>query len=100
MRKILIPAASLVVLVAACASPRPVTAKVTGKENKCFKSNDCRNMVNTDQGNFQVTDTSSRKDSYDVYSKIEVGKTYRFTVQGDRNPTTSKFPNIIDVVKQ
>lgn len=88
------------VLVGACAHPRPVTAKVTGKENKCFKSNDCRNMVNTDQGNFQVTDTGTRHDSYDVYAKIEVGKTYDFTVIGDRNPTRSLFPNIIDVVKK
>jgi hypothetical protein len=70
---------------------------VTNKERTCFKSNDCRYMVYTDKENFEITDQwNGRKNSSDVYGKIQVNKTYRFHVNGYRDPSRTKFRNILE----
>lgn len=45
---------------------------------------------------FEITDSilAGRFNSSDVYSEIEIGKTYEFTVGGSRNQFMSWYPNI------
>lgn len=75
-----------------------VQATVQSKERTCFKSNDCRFMVYTDVENFEVTDQAfGRKNSSDVYGRLQVGKTYKLHVIGYRNPTWTKFRNVLEV---
>ena len=47
---------------------------------------------------YEVTDSfvAGRFNSSDVYSGIEVGKTYEFTVAGERNGFMSWYPNIYE----
>jgi len=48
---------------------------------------------------YEITDSlvAGRFDSSDVYASIEIGKTYEFTVAGDRNELMSWYPNIYEV---
>lgn len=47
---------------------------------------------------YEITDSwvAGRFNSSDVYAGIEIGKTYEFTVAGDRNELMSWYPNIYE----
>lgn len=67
---------------------------VTGKEN--VKSG--KYLVYNSNTTYEIEDSwiHWRWDSSDVYGKIEVGKTYKATLQGYRVPFLSWYPNIIN----
>jgi hypothetical protein len=48
---------------------------------------------------YEITDSlvAGRFNSSDVYASIEIGKTYEFTVAGDRNELMSWYPNIYEL---
>lgn len=79
-----------------------VEATVTDKDIKRIGESD-RYLVftKTDQGEsevMEVTDSllAGRFNSADVYSCIEIGKKYKFSVRGIRSPLMSWYPNIYD----
>lgn len=75
-----------------------IQGTVSNKERTCFSAKDCRFMVYTDVENFEITDqVFGRKNSSDVYGKIKVGGTYKFHAIGYRNPTFTKFRNILEI---
>lgn len=80
---------------------RKVRATVTDKGIKRINEED-KYLIYTDTGEgtevFQITDSllAGRFDSADVYAKIQVGKTYDFSVRGDRNRFMSWYPNIYE----
>ena len=81
---------------------RKVRSTVTDKGIKRINEED-KYMIYTDTGEgtevFQISDSllAGRFDSADVYAKIQVGKTYDFSVRGDRNGFMSWYPNIYEV---
>lgn len=84
---------------------RVITATVTDKGVKSVDKSTQKYLVYTelDDGDdgvevFEITDSliSGRFNSADVYAKIKVGKTYKFTVRGHRNGFFSWYPNIYD----
>ena len=82
------------------ANSRVEIATVTDKSVKRNKNEDkylifCKNQSN-ETVVYEITDSllSGRFNSSDIYGEIEVGKTYRFTVAGFRNPLFSWYPNI------
>lgn len=81
---------------------RTITATVTDKYVKRINDED-KYLVSTKDNEeninvFEITDSLAlgRFDSADVYSGIEVGKTYTFTVVGERSEFYSIYPNIKD----
>ena len=79
---------------------RKVTATVTDKTVKRYNDED-KYLVYTKNTDglvevFEITDSFAfgRFDSSDVYGGIEVGKTYSFTVVGERSEFYSIYPNI------
>lgn len=99
----------LIVLIAAVfvfayrGSVRDVTFAVDSKERVCDSGSDgqqeCRYLVFTDAGTYQVTDTIlfGRFDSSDVYGRLDEGETYQGRVAGWRVPFLSRYPNLIEV---
>lgn len=89
------------VLLQACGSyfeRETVTTVVTDKERVCESGGgDCKYLVFTEAGTFQVTDAifgTVRFNSSDVYGRIDEGKTYVITSYGWRLPLLSQYPNI------
>ena len=79
-----------------------IESTVTDKDIKRIGDSD-RYLVftKTDRGEsevMEVTDSllAGRFNSADVYSCIEIGKKYRFSVRGSRSPLMSWYPNIYD----
>lgn len=79
---------------------KTITATVTDKYVKRVNKED-KYLVSTKDNEgiinvFEITDSLAlgRFNSADVYSGIEVGKTYTFTVVGERNEFYSIYPNI------
>ena len=79
---------------------RQVTATVTDKAVKRYNNKD-KYLVYTKNTDglvevFEITDSFAfgRFNSSDVYGGIEVGKTYSFTVVGERSELFSIYPNI------
>lgn len=105
---ILILAALAVVLAivfgVAYASSQETRTSITveGKERVCDGSSDgnqeCRYLVFTDHGTFQITDSwiFTRWNSSDVYGRLRAGQTYDFEVAGWRIPFLSRYPNILE----
>ena len=84
---------------------RVIIATVTDKGVKSVDKSTQKYLVYTelDDGDdgvevFEITDSflAGRFNSADVYAKIKVGKTYKFTVRGHRNGFFSWYPNIYD----
>lgn len=75
---------------------RTVTCHVNGKD-RGGKEDDMR--IYTSCGTFQNTDSILRgkNTSADVYGRIKVNSTQKFTVVGWRLGLTSDFPNILEV---
>lgn len=76
-----------------------VTATVTEKGIKRINDSDVYLIyakTNEKPEVFQITDSlvGRRFNSSDLYAEIEPGKTYQFTVRGDRNRYMSWYPNI------
>lgn len=78
-------------------SEREVTAFVESKERVCSSNSDCKYLVYTDEGTFEITDSViyGRFSSSDTYGRINEDKTYQFKVAGWRFPLLSSYPNII-----
>lgn len=96
MRGFFIATGLILVLTGCNLTEDHVTAKVTKLSRDCFKANDCRYMAYTDKENLQITDTWNRHNSSDLYAQLKEGKTYNFTVNGWRNPSSSSFRNILE----
>lgn len=66
--------------------------KVNGEDKYMVATKDTDGTVNV----FEITDSIAfgRFDSADVYAGIDVGKTYSFTVVGERSEFYSIYPNI------
>lgn len=77
-----------------------VTATVTDKTVKRSGETD-KYLVFTDQETFENTDEwlAGKFNSSDVYGRIKVGKTYKFTVRGWRIPFFSSYRNITEAVE-
>lgn len=58
-------------------------------------------LVFTDKGVFRNQDSWAflSFDSSDVYSKLERGSTYKFTIYGYRNRWNSEYPNVLKIQK-
>lgn len=79
---------------------RTITVTVTDKYVKKVNNED-KYLVSTKDNEeninvFEITDSLAlgRFNSADVYSGLEIGKTYAFTVVGERNEFYSIYPNI------
>lgn len=81
---------------------REVIGTVTDKGIKRYNKDDKYMIYTKDEdGNpqvYEITDSllSLRFNSSDVYTSIEIGKTYKFTVGGNRNRFLSYYPNIYE----
>lgn len=80
---------------------RKVRATVTDKGIKRIGDDDIYLVyTKTEKGIevFQITDSwlAGRFNSADVYAGIQIGKTYDFSVRGDRNRFMSWYPNIYE----
>ena len=79
-----------------------IEATVTDKGIKSVSKSEDMYLVYTKTADgvevFQITDSwlAGRFDSSDVYASIEVGKTYKFGVRGERNEFMSWYPNIYE----
>lgn len=79
-----------------------VTFTVEDKERVCDSSSDgdseCRYLIFTDNGTYQVTDSWAflRFNSSDVYGRLKEGRTYDAEVVGWRLPLLSRYKNIIE----
>lgn len=79
---------------------KTLTATVTDKYVKKIDSEDKYMVATKDTDGlvnvFEITDSLAfgRWNSADVYAGIEVGKTYSFTVVGERSEFYSIYPNI------
>lgn len=67
----------------------------TGTENSNY---DMR--VYSSCGTFKVADTWDRHNSADVFGAIKPGETYTIRYIGERNPSWSQFPNLIDAERE
>ncbi len=81
---------------------REVVATVTDKAVKVDK-NESKYLIFTENNDgeievYEITDTvvHDRFNSSDVYAGIKIGKTYKFTIVGERNELFSWYPNILD----
>lgn len=75
-----------------------VTITITDKDVKRYDDSD-KYLIYTENGTFEITDTVAywRWDSSDLYSRIEIGKTYTATICGWRIPFLSSYKNIIEI---
>ncbi len=80
---------------------RTVIALVTGKEVKRADENSDKYLIYTESENgeievYEITDSlfKGRFDSSDLYAKIKVGETYKFTICGKRYRFLSMYPNV------
>jgi hypothetical protein len=78
-----------------------VTTEVISKERVCDSDGnggvDCKYLVFTEAGTFQITDAifgTVRFNSSDVYGKIREGRTYTIVSYGWRLPFLSMYPNV------
>lgn len=83
-------------------SGRDVECCVTDKGIKRVNGSDVYLIYGETDGNvsvYQITDSllAFRFNSSDVYAGIKVGKTYKFTVKGDRVRLFSWYPNVYNV---
>lgn len=79
-------------------SRRSIVAIVNHKERVYYpKSLNSMYLVFTDKGVFRNQDSWAYLafNSSDVYSKLKVGSTYKFTIYGYRNRWNSEYPNIL-----
>lgn len=82
------------------AERREVTATIDSKERVCDthpgKTMQCRYLIFTDQGTYQITDSllAGRWSSSDTYARFKEGETYKFEVYGWRIPISSSYPNV------
>lgn len=79
------------------------TVKVTDKDrvntrNSSYYLVFCHDETNNEYHEFKCADSLLRGkfDSSRWYNQIEIGKTYKFTVNGFRIPLFSSYQNIID----
>lgn len=87
-------------------SERVIETVVTDKERICDRQTDgtidCKYLVFTEAGTFELTDTlgiftgDMRFDSSDVYGRIDEGPA-RIRVIGWRLPLLSGYPNIVEI---
>lgn len=92
--------AAVVLACAGCTDPPPriVNDCVIASKDMAGRpdTNETTMRVGTENcGSFKVADTWQRTDSYDVYSKLQVGATYDLYVIGNRNTRWSEMPNIM-----
>lgn len=80
---------------------RTVIATVTDKEVKRAGEDSDKYLVYTELDNgevavYEITDSllKGRFDSSDLYAKIKIGETYKFTICGERIHFLSMYPNI------
>lgn len=81
---------------------REVTTTIEDKERVCDSNRDCKYLIFTDTGTYQITDSwiYFRFNSSDVYGKLKVGQKYQFNVAGVRFGLTSNYPTVVsDPVK-
>ena len=82
-----------------------VTFTVEDKERVCDRGTDgrqnCRYLIFTDKGTYQVTDSWAylRFNSSDVYGRLKEGKTYEAEVVGWRLPFFSRYKNIVEATE-
>lgn len=82
---------------------RTVTVTVTDKNVKKSDKTDKYLIYTVDTDGetqvFEITDSlwMWRWDSSDLYAKIEIGKTYDFTIRGSRWKMMSFYPNVYEV---
>lgn len=84
-------------------SIRPVTITITSLPDRSVQynangdKNTYANLVYTDKGTFQNTDSwfPYKKDSSDLYGRLHQGGTYTCDVAGWRWPIVSKYPDLI-----
>jgi hypothetical protein len=83
---------------------RDVTVVVEGKDRVCDSGSngDCKYLVFTDHGTFQLTDsvTSMRFNTSDVYGRVKTCHRYTMTVYGWRFGLMSLYPTIDDLTDQ
>lgn len=97
-------------VVAYRSTERDVSFTVTDKERVCDTNHsdgeggkqECRYLVFTDEGTYQVTDSLviGRFSSSDVYGRIKRDRSYDARVIGWRIPAFSRYPNIVSIQEQ